>query len=259
MNDMLHLSLFQTDIVWQSPALNIDLLNKWLEKIPKNTDMVILPEMFLTGFSMEVDNIGQEMNGLGVSWITNIAKSNKITLLGSLAIKENNKFYNRMLIAMPDGRLHWYNKRHLFRMGEEHHHFTPGNKQIIVEFKGWNIMPMVCYDLRFPVWSRNKGLKYDLLIYVTNWPEPRREAYMTLLKARAIENQCYVVGVNRVGTDGKGIKYAGDSVVIDPKGKLASEPLQGAGIINCAISLEDLRSFRKSFPVHLDADDFELK
>lgn len=259
MDELLNLSLFQTDIIWQSPSANLDMLNQWIADIPENTAMVVLPEMFLTGFSMEVDSIAQEMDGIGVTWLTNTAKSKRITLAGSLAIKEDGKFYNRMLIAMPDGVLYWYNKRHLFRMGEEHRHFSPGNETIIVEYKGWNIMPLVCYDLRFPVWSRNKGLKYDLLVYATNWPEPRREAYLTLLKARAIENQCYVVGVNRVGQDGKGIKYAGESVVIDAKGKIITEPLTGAGIINCSISLDKLRQFRSAFPVHLDADDFELK
>ena len=205
MNAALNLSLFQTDIIWQSPDANLEMLNQWIETIPANTDIVILPEMFLTGFSMDVNKIAQEMNGVGVSWLKSVSTSKGITIAGSLTIKEDEKFYNRMIAALPDGQLHWYNKRHLFRMGDEHQYFTPGDETILVNTKGWNIMPLVCYDLRFPVWSRNVNLKYDILIYVANWPKARNEAFLALMNARAIENLCYVVGVNRVGIDGKGI------------------------------------------------------
>ena len=255
----LNLSLFQADILWQSPDANIEILNQWIEKVPEHTDIIILPEMFLTGFSMDVHKIAQKIDGNGVTWLKSVAMSKKMAIIGSLTIEEDGKFYNRMLAALPDGQLQWYNKRHLFRMGEEHNYFTPGNETIVFGYKGWNIMPLVCYDLRFPVWSRNVNLKYDLLIYVANWPQARSEAFLALLKARAIENQSYVVGVNRVGIDGHGIKYAGDSVLIDPKGKFMTELLQIPGIINCSICLDELQDFRKKFPAHLDSDPFELK
>lgn len=259
MSDILNLSLFQTDIIWQSPEANLENLNRWLEQLPPSTDMVILPEMFLTGFSMDVQAIAQSMDGLGVKWIQSSAVSKNTAIAGSLTISENDRFYNRMLAGLPDGSLFTYNKRHLFRMGEEHKFFSTGNELIILNYRDWHIMPLVCYDLRFPVWSRNVDLKYDLLIYVTNWPQARRDAYLTLLKARAIENQCYVVGVNRVGTDGNGVKYSGESVVIDFKGRYMTELSSIEGIINCSISLNELREFRKAFPAYLDADTFEIK
>ena len=259
MDEILNLSLFQTDIVWQSPDANINTLNQWISQIPGNTDLVILPEMFLTGFSMDVNATAQQMDGAGVNWLKSVAKTRNLTITGSLTINENGLFYNRMLVALPNGDLMWYNKRHLFRMGEEHKHFSSGKELIVVNYKEWNIMPLVCYDLRFPVWSRNVGLKYDLLLYVANWPQARREAFLTLLKARAIENQCYVVGVNRVGADGNGIKYSGDSVVIDPKGRFMTELSSIPGIVNCSVSLTELRDFRKKFPVYLDSDVFMIK
>ncbi len=259
MSEFLHLSLFQTDMIWQSPDANIDTLNRWISEIPGNTDLIILPEMFLTGFSMDVNSIAQEMNGVGVNWLTSVARTKNIAITGSLTIAENGQYFNRMLIALPNGRLLWYNKRHLFRMGEEHKYFSPGNESIVVNYKEWNIMPLVCYDLRFPVWSRNVNLKYDLLLYVANWPQARREAYLTLLKARAIENQCYVVGVNRTGTDGNGIKYSGDSTVVDPKGRFITEISSNPGSITCSISLNELKEFRKNFPAYLDSDMFEIK
>lgn len=259
MSDIFNLSLFQTDIVWQSPQANLEILNRWMEKLPPITDLVILPEMFLTGFSMDVEAIAQPMSGLGVNWLRTTAVSKNTAIAGSLSISENDRFYNRMLVALPDENLHTYDKRHLFRMGEEHKYFSSGNESIIIDYKGWSIMPLVCYDLRFPVWSRNVDLKYDLLIYVANWPQARREAYLTLLRARAIENQCYVVGVNRIGTDGNGVKYAGESVVIDFKGRYMSELSSNEGMLNCSISLNELREFRKAFPAYLDADSFEIK
>ena len=259
MNEFLNISLFQTDIIWQSPEANIEILNEWMEKIPDNTDLVILPEMFLTGFSMDVKKIAQKSDGVGVLWLKRTAVTRNITITGSLTISDENRYFNRCIVALPDGNLQWYNKRHLFRMGDEHQHFTQGDNTIIFNTKGWNVMPLVCYDLRFPVWSRNVNLKYDLLIYVANWPQPRREAFLTLLKARAIENQCYVAGVNRVGTDGNGVKYSGDSVIVDPKGRFISELSSNPDIINCAIALNQLQDFRKSFPAYLDADSFEIK
>lgn len=259
MNDILNLSILQTNPVWQDADATIALLKKEVEKIPVQTNLVILPEMFLTGFSMDVDKISQKMDDRGVKWMISVAQTKRTTVMGSLAINVDGQVFNRLLIASPNGDLRWYNKRHLFRMGEEHKHFSAGNQNIVVNFKGWNMMPLVCYDLRFPVWSRNNNLKYDLLVYVANWPESRRDVFLTLSKARAIENQCFVVAVNRVGTDGQGIKYGGESVVIDPKGKFITELSQTESIINCAISLKELREYRQKFPAYLDADEYDIK
>jgi len=259
MSNLLNISLFQTNPVWQDAEANIKILDEWFEKIPAETHIVILPEMFLTGFSMDVDKISQEMNGMAIQWLISKAKFKRISIMGSLTIKENDHFYNRLLIASSDGSMQWYDKRHLFRMGEEQEHFSPGRTNIISQLKGWNIMPLVCYDLRFPVWSRNHGLKYDLLVYVANWPQARHEAFLTLLKARSIENQCYVAAVNRVGIDGKGIKYSGDSVLIDPKGNFLGDSFQSEGIVNGTLSLKELNEYRQKFPAYLDADEYEIK
>lgn len=259
MTDLLNISLFQTNIIWQDIDANIDHLKDLLGAVPENTDLVILPEMFLTGFSMDVRHIAQKMDGKGLQWLASTATATGITLMGSLVIEENGNFYNRLLVALPGGRVQSYDKRHLFRMGEEHKRFTAGKQFLVANIKGWNIMPLICYDLRFPVWSRNVNRMYDLLIYVANWPEARRDAFLSLLKARAIENQCYVVAVNRVGRDGQGITYAGDSVVIDAKGVFLNELSGHEQIISTTLSLLELKKFREKFPVYLDADDFEIK
>jgi predicted amidohydrolase len=259
MKPLLNLSLLQTNPIWQDIDTNIALLDQWIAGLPKQTDLVIFPEMFLTGFSMDVEKIAQNMNGKGVQWMTSLAQTRQITFMGSLAIRDNGFFYNRMLIASPNGGLQWYDKRHLFRMGGEHEHFSSGNKNTIINIQEWNVMPLVCYDLRFPVWSRNYKLKYDLLVYVANWPQPRHDAFLTLIKARAIENQCFVVAVNRVGADGQGIQYAGGSVVVDPKGKFLTEFSQTGTIINCSISLKELQEYRQKFPTYLDADEFDIE
>lgn len=259
MNDILHVALLQTNPVWQNIDANITELNRMFGRIPENTHLTVLPEMFLTGFSMDVENIGQTMEGKGILWLKETAASKKMYLLGSLTIEDRGKYYNRLLIASPDGNIQYYDKRHLFRMGEEHKHFSAGEKILITSLLGWNIMPLVCYDLRFPVWSRNNGLKYDMLVYVANWPEVRQDAFHALLKARAIENQCYVVAVNRTGTDGLNMAYAGGSLVIGPKGEFMTQTSAEPGIINCSLSLSQLKRFREKFPAYLDADNFEIK
>jgi predicted amidohydrolase len=259
MSDILNITLFQFDPVWENSDSNILKLNKCLKSITEQTDLLILPEMFLTGFSMNAHEIAQNTDGEGVKWLSSFAKTKQITVAGSLPIKDNQLYYNRLLVATPDDKIQWYDKRHMFRMGKEHQTYTAGNNVLVFNIKGWNIMPLVCYDLRFPVWSRNVNQKYDILVYVSNWPEARREAFLTLLKARAIENQCYVIGINRVGTDGQGVSYAGDSVIIDFKGNYMFEPADNKEqIINCSISLNKLTEFRKKFPVWLDADAFEI-
>jgi predicted amidohydrolase len=234
-------------------------LDSLLKDCPQETDIIILPEMYLTGFSMNTDRVAQEMDGEGVRWMKSKAIEKNTTVIGTLAIKETDKVYNRLFVVDPNGEFVWYDKRHLFRMGEENKFYDSGNSKILVQVKNWKIMPLVCYDLRFPVWSRNVNCTYDLLIYVANWPESRRDAYLTLLKARAIENLCYVAGVNRTGTDGNGLDYAGDSVIIDPKGNVIADlPQKKSGIVNLKISLGDLESYRKKFPAYLDADEFTI-
>ena len=189
-----------------------------------------------------------------------IAQKENAVIIGSLIIEEDHNYYNRLIWAQPDGVIYTYDKRHLFRMANEHEHFKTGNKRLIIEYKGWKICPLVCYDLRFPVWSRNSSEnQYDLLIYIANWPGVRKAPWSKLLEARAIENQCYVVGVNRVGKDGKDISYTGNSAIINPKGEIISTIAENK---NCSetvsLSLDDLNSFRKAFPVGMDADEFKI-
>ncbi len=260
MKNTISLSLVQFNPAWEDESKNIDMLDKLIDTVPSDTNLVILPEMFLTGFSMNVAKIAQTMDGYGVKWMVNKAIEKKNTIIGTLAINDNNKIYNRLITVNMYGEISWYNKRHLFRMGEEHTHFSAGNEKMFFKVNDVSILPLVCYDLRFPVWSRNVNNQYHLLVYVANWPEVRREAYLTLLKARAIENLCYVAAVNRVGTDGLGISYAGDSVIIDPKGNVVADlPLNNCGLINYSIDLNSLQSYREKFPAHIDADEFEIK
>jgi predicted amidohydrolase len=228
--------------------------------VPVANDLVIFPEMFLTGFSMNTKNTAQTMSGEMVTWMRETAKKINKTLIGSLPISEDNKCFNRLLFVMPEKQVLWYDKRHLFRMGEEPQFYAPGKEKVIIPFNGWNIRPLICYDLRFPVWSRNVKSEYDMLIYVTNWPEARNDAYLSLLKARAIENMCFVIGTNRIGTDGNNIKYCGNSIIFDPKGNSITNPKKDEeAILNGEISLKELRSFREKFPAFLDGDEFEIK
>jgi predicted amidohydrolase len=256
--DNLSVSLVQYDIAWENPEANMKNVERLLAQVPSETDLVLLPEMFLTGFSMNASSLAQTMNGDGVNWLKHIARTKNYAIGGSLIISENGSYFNRFLMATPDGNLRTYDKRHLFRMGNEEKVFSQGKSNTIISLAGWNLMPQVCYDLRFPVWCRNTGLKYDVLTYSVNWPAARREAYITLLKARAIENQCYVLAVNRIGTDGLGLAYAGDTLIIDYKGQIVKD-IAGEGVLSCTLSLNDLKTFRTKFPVHYDADDFQLK
>jgi omega-amidase len=199
----------------------------------------------------------EKPDGPTTAWLKEQAKKMDAAITGSVIIEENGSYFNRLIWAEPGGRLLYYDKRHLFRMAQEHQTYTPGHARLEVEWRGWKICPLVCYDLRFPVWSRNTT-GYDLLLYVANWPEKRSHAWNTLLQARAIENLCYAAGVNRVGTDGNGIKYSGDSALISPTGEVIERITDRAGIINQALSYSELQEYRERFPAHLDADQFEL-
>jgi omega-amidase len=252
----LKVTLVQPDLVWEDKNANLEKISGELVKLER-TDLIVLPEMFTTGFSMQVEKLAEEMHGPTVKWMTEKSSEFQAVISGSLIIKENDNYFNRVVWVDPHKQVHWYDKRHLFAMGEEHLHYTPGNQRVTVEWKGWKFRLLVCYDLRFPVWSRNYD-DYDVLVYVANWPSERHEVWKNLLIARALENQCYCIGVNRVGCDGMGLNYIGDSVLITPRGEAFwlgdSETTR-----TFSLSLSDLHAFREKFPVLRDRDRFFLK
>lgn len=254
----LKVSIVQTTMEWENIRENILHFDQRINKIAES-DVIVLPEMFTTGFSMQTDLLAEEMNGSAVQWMLNKAKEKNAAITGSVMIKENGRFYNRLIWAQPDGKIFHYDKRHLFRMGNEHQHYSAGNGRIVIEWRGWKICPLICYDLRFPVWARNTDPFYDVLLYVANWPDVRRHPWKTLITARAIENQCYVVAVNRIGKDGRDIEHAGDSCVCDPKGHWISEtqPYKES-IETIVLSKMELEDFREKFPVLLDGDQFHI-
>ncbi|MFL5754547.1 MAG: nitrilase-related carbon-nitrogen hydrolase, partial [Bacteroidia bacterium] len=216
----LTITIVQSPLHWEAPDANLSMFNKKLDTITEATDLIVLPEMFTTGFAVEREHVAEEQEGKGLQWMRKKAKEKNCVITGSIAVKENGKLYNRLYWVEPDGNYKHYDKRHLFRMAKENNFFTPGERKIICELKGWKICPLICYDLRFPVWSRNKWTReeggesrditlkadYDVLIYVANWPEVRSFPWKSLLIARAIENQCYTIGVNRIGADGNNFK-----------------------------------------------------
>lgn len=261
MNDRsdLEVGLIQSKLHWEDADANRVMFEEKLEKLPQTTDLAILPEMFTTGFSMHPESLAEPHLGQSFEWMQHMAERNHMVVTGSLIIKENNNYYNRLYVVFPDGSHKYYDKRHLFRMGQENEHYTAGSQRMTFTLKGWRIRPLICYDLRFPVWIRNKG-DYDLLLFVANWPEVRRHVWKTLLTARALENQVYVVGVNRIGEDGKGLTYAGDSMVLHPKGHAISQTQPHESSEEAVrLSMDELVRFREKFPVEKDADDFVIK
>ncbi len=255
----LTVSIIQANLVWEDVDTNLKAFTKKIQSI-ESTDLIVLPETFSTSFSMNSETLAEPMNGKTMSWMAEIAQNKNAVVAGSAILKENNQIFNRFIWMRPNGSFEKYDKRHLFRMGNEHNHFTAGKERLIVELKGWKICPQICYDLRFPVWSRNKKQEYDLLLYVANWPEVRTAAWEKLLYARAIENQCYVAAVNRIGVDGEGVNCIGNSMFIDPKGELiwkAADAKEESSTTE--IYLDELNDFRKKFPVGMDADDFEVR
>ncbi len=248
----------QSPLYWQEPEKNRDFFESLIADCASDTDVIVLPEMFTTGFSMTPEAIAEAAKGPTLDWLRRLAKQFDCAITGSVAVKENDGYYNRMYWVSPEGETH-YDKRHLFRMAGEHEHYQAGRERCVIEFRGLRFCLQVCYDLRFPVFSRNRG-DYDVLVYVANWPEPRRHAWSSLLTARAIENQCYVIGVNRVGDDGNGIPYSGDSAIIDFKGQtLAQGREHSPEQLRATLSKAELEAFREKFPAMLDADAFELK
>jgi len=260
----LTVSFIQTTNHWHDIDANLAMFGQKISQIESHPDVIILPEMFSTGFSMEAEKLAEVPNGRTTAWMREQAKKMNALILGSIITRENNKYYNRMIWMQPDGEFDTYDKRHLFRMAEEDKYYSMGNKALIREWKGWKINPLICYDLRFPAWSRNKfdvksgEASYDLLVYVANWPEARVVAWDALLKARAIENLCYTVGVNRIGRDGLGITYNGHSAVISPKGEYLLNAETENSIFTCKLNYEELKKFREKFPAYLDADDFTV-
>ncbi|HXA01837.1 MAG TPA: amidohydrolase [Cytophagaceae bacterium] len=254
----LKISLIQSDLHWESPDANMAMFEEKIWKIREQTDIIILPEMFTTGFTMNARELAEPMNYKACKWMKQQAAQTKAVVTGSVIIKEDGKYFNRLLWFEPDGHFFYYDKRHLFRMADEHQTYSAGNKKLIREVKGWKIFPLVCYDLRFPVWSRNVNNAYDVLIYVANWPQARSSAWKALLKARAIENLSYCVGVNRVKEDGKGIPYSGDSMVINYKGEELFSCADEECIHTMILNYDELKAFREKFPADMDADKFEM-
>jgi omega-amidase len=256
----LRVTLVQQPLVWGEPGANRERFAALLTPLAGSTDLVVLPETFTTGFSMEVERLSEPALGPTSEWLMDLAQELDAAITGSVITADGGRYYNRLLWAEPGRKLRHYDKRHLFRMGREHQHFTPGGSALTTRWRGFSICPLVCYDLRFPVYSRRRaGLDYELLIYVANWPAPRALAWRTLLKARAIENQAYVVGVNRVGPDGHGIAHAGDSAAIDHLGQPLAELGAEAALVTVALDAGRLQTFRDKFPAHLDADRFTLE
>jgi omega-amidase len=254
----LSVTLVQTALHWHNAVANREMLAQKMESLTEPTDLIVLPEMFTTGFSMDAPQLAEKPDGPTLDWLQEQAEKYKAVITGSLITEENGKYYNRLIWMRPDGSFEHYDKRHLFRMAAEHEVYTAGTSRLVVTLNGWRICPLICYDLRFPVWSRNIGPDYDLLLYVANWPAKRNLAWKTLLPARAIENLAYVVGVNRVGEDGKGITYSGDSGVYGPAGETIWQQSHEEAFQTVKLSIEPLQAYRQAFPAFLDADPFTL-
>lgn len=258
----LTLTIIQTNLSWEDKKNNLAMLEQKISSIKEKTEIVVLPEMFSTGFSMKPEILGETMEGETVQWMQKIAREKKIILTGSVIIKEKENYYNRLIWMLPNGKYGYYDKRHLFAYAEEDKHYAAGNKRLIASVRGWKINLLICYDLRFPVWARQQNPKdqpeYDVLIYVANWPERRVHAWKTLLQARAIENQCYVIGVNRIGDDGNKIHYSGESMIVDPIGEVLHTKKNEEDIFTVTLDKSRLATTREKFPFWKDADGFEL-
>ena len=251
----------QTDLFWEDKKANLEMLEKKINSVKEKTEIIVLPEMFSTGFSMQPEKLAETMEGETVQWMKRLAAEKKIILTGSVIIEEEGNYYNRLIWMLPNGQYGVYDKRHRFAYAGEDEHYTAGTKRLIASVKGWKINLLVCYDLRFPVWTRQateNDLEYDVLIYVANWPEPRIHAWKTLLTARAIENQCYVVGINRTGNDGKGIHYTGESMIIDATGHALYHKKEEEDIFTISLDRDHLNSVREKFPFWKDADKFQI-
>lgn len=272
----LTLTLIQTNLHWEDKQANLAMFEEKIKSTKEKTEIVVLPEMFSTAFSMKPEQFAETMDGATIQWMEKIAVQKKIILTGSVIIKDGDNFFNRLIWMLPNGEYGYYDKRHLFAYGDEDQHYTKGNKRLIASVKGWKINLLICYDLRFPVWARQQLLdsarsektsgstsltaspEYDLLIYVANWPERRINAWKTLLQARAIENQCYVVGVNRTGNDGNNIYHSGESMVVNAMGEILYHKAHEEDIFTITLQKESLEEVRNKFPFWKDADAFMI-
>ena len=266
----MNVSLIQSNLVWEDREKNLRHFEELLKQLQGDTHLIVLPEMFSTGFSMNPAKVAEAADGPSLQWMKVQSKQCNAVITGSLAVHEDGQYYNRLYWVQPDGSVSTYNKRHLFRMAGEDKQYTAGTERLIVKLNNWMVCPMICYDLRFPVWSRNRfrpaveksssgTWEYDVLLYVANWPEVRQYPWKQLLIARAIENQCYVIGLNRVGKDGNNYNHSGHSLVINPRGEVISNiPLNEEAVSSYTLDMDYLTEFRKNFPVGLDADRFEI-
>lgn len=257
-------SIIQTDLVWENKLANLAMLEEKILSITHKTNVVVLPEMFSTGFSMQPELLAEDMKGPTVQWMKKIAAAKKVILTGSLIIEEDGFYFNRLLWMLPNGQYGYYDKRHCFAFAGEDEKYTPGNKRVIASVNGWKVNLQICYDLRFPVWARQSfdataaDKEYDVLLYVANWPERRSHAWKSLLVARAIENQCYVVGVNRIGYDGNSIYHSGDSMVVGPLGETLYHKANEEDVFTITLNKETLGEVRTKFPFWKDADGFKI-
>jgi omega-amidase len=252
------ITIVQPDTVWEDKAANFKNIGRIINNLPEETDIVVLPEMFATGFSLNAEILAEEYNGETFNWMRNLSQSNKFSICGSFILRSEGKFYNHFLFGSPQNEVYSYDKRHLFSLAGENEIFENGKIRQVFTYKTFRFLPLICYDLRFPAWIRNRE-DYDAIICIASWPEIRGEAWNILLRARAIENQCFVIGVNRTGFDNEGLRYAGDSVVIDPLGQVickVNKYEEGAATVE--ISLSELQNLRTKFPVWKDADNFSL-
>lgn len=258
-------TIIQTNLYWENPKKNLLQFDDLIKSISEETNLIILPEMFTTGFTMNSIQFSEKINGKTFQWLKQKSIEKNISIIGSLPVNDNGFFYNRLYFVSPESDF-FYDKRHLFSIGNENKFYKSGNSRLITQLKNFKICPLICYDLRFPVWSRNKYNKvsnswdYDLLIYIANWPEVRNYAWKQLLIARAIENQCYVIGLNRIGLDNTGINHSGDSLVINPRGEIISKTLPNQiSIETISLDMNYLVEYRKLFHAGLDSDSFEIK
>lgn len=258
----LTISLIQTNLSWEDKAANLQMLEKKIDALQDKTEIIILPEMFSTGFSMRAKELAETMDGPTVEWMKKISAGKKVVLTGSLIIEENGQYFNRLIWMLPNGQFGQYDKRHCFSLAGEDKYYTSGDKRLIASVKGWKVNLCICYDLRFPVWSRqtitpdSTAPEFDLLIYVANWPDRRVQAWKTLLPARAIENQCYVAGVNRIGNDGNDIPHSGFSMIVDPLGEVQQMEPGQEGILTMTLNRNMLDDTRQQIPFWKDADPF---
>jgi omega-amidase len=256
-------TLIQTALHWENKVANRNMLKAKIDAIKENTEVVILPEMFSTGFSMKPEHFAEKMDGETVQWMKEVSAQKKVILTGSLMIEENGHYFNRLIWMLPNGQLGYYDKRHRFAFANEHEHYTAGNKRFIASVKGWRINLNICYDLRFPVWARQQPAEgeeaeYDLLVYVANWPERRNTAWKSLLQARAIENECFCIGVNRVGNDGNDIYHSGDSMVVHPLGEIIYHKEHTEDVFTITLHKVSVEEVRQRMPFWKDADPFKI-